>query len=146
MDKKTEMRMKKVREDTKGFLKEFKEFISRGNVMDLAVGVIIGSAFGKIVSSLVDNILMPLIGMIIGGINFSTLSITVGTAQIQYGLFLQNIIDFLIVAFCIFLIVKSLNKLSNIKKKEQEKPAVKEKSEKVKLLEEIRDLLKNKKI
>ena len=145
MDKKTEMRMKKVREDTKGFLKEFKEFISRGNVMDLAVGVIIGSAFGKIVSSLVDNILMPLIGMIIGGINFSTLSITVGTAQIQYGLFLQNIIDFLIVAFCIFLIVKSLNKLSNIKKKEQEKPAVKEKSEKVKLLEEIRDLLKNKK-
>lgn len=145
MDKKTEMRMKKVREDTKGFLKEFKEFISRGNVMDLAVGVIIGSAFGKIVSSLVDNILMPLIGMIIGGINFSTLSITVGTAQIQYGLFLQNIIDFLIVAFCIFLIVKSLNKLSNIKKKEQEKPAVKEKSEEVKLLEEIRDLLKNKK-
>mgnify|MGYP004577350777 CR=1 FL=1 len=145
MDKKTEMRMKKVKEDTKGFLKEFKEFISRGNVMDLAVGVIIGSAFGKIVSSLVDNILMPLIGMIIGGINFSTLSITVGTAQIQYGLFLQNIIDFLIVAFCIFLIVKSLNKLSNIKKKEQEKPAVKEKSEEVKLLEEIRDLLKNKK-
>ena len=73
------------------------------------------------------------------------MSITVGTAQIQYGLFLQNIIDFLIVAFCIFLIVKSLNKLSNIKKKEQEKPAVKEKSEEVKLLEEIRDLLKNKK-
>lgn len=144
MDKKTEMRMKKVKEDTKGFFREFKEFISRGNVMDLAVGVIIGSAFGKIVSSLVDNILMPFIGMIIGGINFSTLSITVGTAQIQYGLFLQNIIDFLIVAFCIFLIVKSLNKLSNIKKKEQEKPAVKEKSEEVKLLEEIRDLLKNK--
>ena len=126
-------------------LKEFKQFAMKGNVMDLAVGVIIGSAFGKIVSSLVDNILMPLIGMIIGGINFSTLSITVGTAQIQYGLFLQNIIDFLIVAFCIFLIVKSLNKLSNIKKKEQEKPAVKEKSEEVKLLEEIRDLLKNKK-
>lgn len=144
MDKKTEMRMKKVKEDTKGFFREFKEFISRGNVMDLAVGVIIGSAFGKIVSSLVDNILMPFIGMIIGGINFSTLSIIVGTAQIQYGLFLQNIIDFLIVAFCIFLIVKSLNKLSNIKKKEQEKPAVKEKSEEVKLLEEIRDLLKNK--
>ena len=99
-------------------LKEFKEFISRGNVVDLAVGVIVGGAFGKIVSSLVDNILMPLIGVIIGGIDFSSLSLTVGTASIGYGLFIQNVIDFLIIAFCIFLFVKAINKLSKPKKEE----------------------------
>ena len=135
----------KLKNGTKGFIGEFKEFISRGNVMDLAVGVIIGGAFGKIVTSLVDNILMPLIGMIIGGHDFSSLSATVGTATIQYGLFIQNIIDFLIVAFCIFLIVKGINKLSNLKKKEEVAAEAPVKKEEVVLLEEIRDLLKKQK-
>lgn len=118
---------------------EFKKFIARGNVMDLAVGVIMGSAFGKIVSSLVDDILMPLIGMIIGGIDFSNLSITIKDANIKYGMFIQNAIDFLIIAFCIFLIVKFVNKLTH---KQEEKPAPPVKSSEEKLLEEIRDLLK----
>ncbi len=83
--------------------------------MDLAVGVIIGSAFGKIVSSLVDDILMPIIGVIIGGIDFSNLSITIKDAKICYGMFIQNVIDFLIVAFCVFMIVKAVNKLTDIK-------------------------------
>ncbi len=122
-------------------LKEFKQFISRGNVIDLAVGVIIGSAFGKIVSSIVNDILMPLIGIIIGGLDFSSLSIKVGSANIQYGLFIQNVIDFLIVAGCIFILIKIINKLS--KKKEEEEVVVKD--EQVKLLEEIRDLLKHNK-
>ena len=135
----------KLKNGTKGFIGEFKEFISRGNVMDLAVGVIIGGAFGKIVTSLVDNILMPLIGMIIGGHDFSSLSATVGTATIQYGLFIQNIIDFLIVAFSIFLIVKGINKLSNLKKKEEVAAEAPVKKEEVVLLEEIRDLLKKQK-
>ena len=128
-------------------IKEFKEFISKGNVMDLAVGVIIGGAFGKIVTSLVDNILMPLIGLLLGGVNFSELSFKVKDATIAYGLFIQNIVDFLIVALCIFLIVKAINKMSNLRKKKEEpkkeeKPA---KPDDVKLLEEIRDLLKKKK-
>ena len=120
-------------------LKEFKAFIARGNVMDLAVGVIIGAAFGKIVSSLVDDILMPLIGIIIGGIDFSALSINIKNASINYGLFIQNIVDFLIVAFCIFIIVKILNKFLKKKEKEEKAPA---KSQEVLILEEIRDTLK----
>ena len=87
-------------------LQEFKQFIARGNVIDLAVGVIIGSAFGKIVSSIVDDILMPLIGVIIGGLDFSNLTIKVEDATIKYGLFIQNVIDFLIVSICIFFIIK----------------------------------------
>ena len=131
-------------------LKEFKEFIARGNVIDLAVGVIIGGAFGKIVTSVVDDILMPLIGMIIGGIDFTGLSLKIGEAKITYGNFIQNVLDFLIVAFCIFLIVKLVNratkKMEDLKKKE-EKEAIEEaveeaKSDEVVLLEEIRDLLK----
>lgn len=90
--------------------KEFKEFVMRGNVLDLAVGVIIGGAFGKIVGSLVNDILMPLIGLIIGGIDFSGLVFTFGSAKVTYGVFLNNVIDFLIIAFVIFLIVKSANK------------------------------------
>lgn len=122
-------------------LKEFKAFIARGNVMDLAVGVIIGGAFGKIVSSLVDDILMPLIGMIIGGINFSGLTLKIKDASINYGLFIQNVVDFLIVAFCIFLMIKFINKFLKKKEKEekQEAPA---KSAEVVILEEIRDTLK----
>lgn len=92
-------------------LKEFKNFVMRGNVLDLAVAVIIGGAFGKIVGSLVNDILMPVIGIMIGGVNFSLLSLTVGTAVIAWGVFVQTIIDFLIIAFVIFLIVKTANKM-----------------------------------
>lgn len=127
-------------------IKEFKEFISRGNVMDMAVGVIMGNAFGKIVTSVVNDIIMPLIGVLIGGINFTNLSIEIGNSKIMYGNFIQNVIDFLIIAVCIFIFVKLINKLNNIhiKKKEEEKPKPEKvvKKEEVLLLEEIRDLLK----
>ncbi len=123
-------------------LKEFKKFIARGNVMDLAVGVIMGSAFGKIVTSIVSDILMPLIGVIIGGIDFSGLSFKLGEAEIKYGNFIQNVIDFLIVAFCIFIMVKIVNKITH---KEEPKEEAPEKPADVALLEEIRDLLKEKK-
>ena len=131
----------------KGMVNEFKEFIARGNVMDMAVGVIIGSAFGKIVTSLVDNILMPIIGMILGNIDFTTLTIKITlwerTTAIKYGIFIQNVVDFLIVALCIFLMVKALNKLSKrLKKPEEEKEEEPKKSDETLLLEEIRDLLK----
>lgn len=92
-------------------LKEFKEFIMRGNVLDLAVAVIIGGAFGKIVSSLVNDIFMPLIGLVIGGIDFSSLQFTFGAAKVTYGNFINNIIDFLIIAFVIFLVVKAANSM-----------------------------------
>ncbi|HCA33732.1 MAG TPA: large conductance mechanosensitive channel protein MscL [Lachnospiraceae bacterium] len=122
------------------FAKEFREFISRGNVMDLAVGMIIGSAFTAIVNSLVNDILMPVIGLIIGKVDFSSLAIKVGDASINYGLFIQNIIDFLLIALVIFLMVKGINKLHH--KKEEEPAAPAEPSEEVKLLTEIRDSLK----
>ena len=124
------------------FLKEFKEFAMRGNVMDMAVGVIIGGAFGKIVSSLVDDIMMPIIGVLTGGINFSKISLMVGDAEVKYGMFIQNIIDFLIIAICIFVMIKAMNSLSTKKKEEAAAPA--EPSNEEKLLTEIRDLLKNK--
>ena len=92
-------------------LKEFKDFAMRGNVLDLAVAVIIGGAFGKIITSLVNDVLMPLIGLVMGGINFSDLSITVGAAVVKYGAFIQSIIDFLLVAFVIFMIVRSMNRM-----------------------------------
>ena len=129
-------------------IKEFKEFISRGNVVDLAVGVIMGGAFGKIVTSLVNDLIMPLVGIIIGGINFTTLSITVKDSKIMYGNFIQNVVDFLIVALCIFFMVKIVNKLNDIHKKKEVKEEPKEepkKSDEVLLLEEIRDLLKKEK-
>jgi large conductance mechanosensitive channel len=119
---------------------EFKDFISKGNVVDLAVGVVIGSAFSKIVTSIVDDILMPIIGVIIGGIDFTGLSIKVGEATITYGNFIQNVIDFLIVAFCIFLVVKFIHKFDKKKEETPEEPP--KKDEQVVLLEEIRDLLK----
>ncbi len=122
-------------------IKEFKEFIQRGNVIDLAVGVIIGAAFGKIVSSLVDDILMPVLGIILGKIDFSNLTVTVGSAVIKYGSFIQNLIDFIIVAFCIFLIVKFVNKLTK-KKKEEKKAEPPAPSKEEVLLTEIRDILK----
>mgnify|MGYP000433578491 CR=1 FL=1 len=125
------------------FLKEFKEFAIKGNVMDMAVGVIIGGAFGKIVTSLVGDVLMPLIGVLTGGLDFTTLAITVGAAEIKYGQFLQNIFDFIIIALCIFLMIKGMNSL---KRKKVEEPAPEpepaEPSNEEKLLTEIRDLLK----
>ncbi len=125
-------------------IKEFKKFISRGNVIDLAVGVVIGGAFSKIVTSLVDNIIMPIVGIIIGGIDFSNLYWKIGSAKVGYGIFIQNIVDFLIVAFCIFMFIKIFNKVLH---KKEEKPPVPVKKDEVILLEEIRDLLKdNKKV
>ena len=129
----------------KKMIKEFKEFISKGNVIDLAVGVVIGSAFGKIVSSLVDDIIMPLIGMICGGINFTGLTLKVKDAVINYGTFIQNVVDFLIVAFCIFVFIKMINKLNRKKAKAEEKEEAPKKSDEVILLEEIRDVLKKRK-
>ena len=124
-------------------MKEFKEFISRGNVMDMAVGIIIGGAFTAIVGSLVADIIGPIIGMVMGGIDFSSLSVQVGQAVLTYGNFIQAIINFLIVAWVIFMIVKSMNKM---KKKEEEKPAEPEAPaeppEDIVLLREIRDSLK----
>lgn len=118
-------------------LKEFKDFISKGNIFDMAVGVIIGGAFGKIVTSLVNDIIMPLVGIIIGGHDFTGLVAKVGDAEIAYGTFIQNIVDFLIVALCIFVVVKAMAKF---KKKEEAAPT--EPSEEILLLREIRDSLK----
>lgn len=132
----------------KKFFGEFKEFVSKGNVIDLAVGVVIGGAFGKIVTSLVDNIIMPLVGLIIGGVDFSSLSVTVKGASIKYGLFIQNVVDFLIVALCIFIFIKAINSLdkkvkSKVKKEEEKKKEEPPKPTKEEeLLTEIRDLLK----
>lgn len=131
------------KENLKKGLLEFKEFISKGNVIDMAVGVIIGAAFGKIVSSLVNDILMPVIGVLLGGLNFSMLSIDIGSSKIMYGQFIQSIVDFLIIAACIFVIIKLIEKLKKNDKAE-EVAALVVKSEDVKLLEEIRDLLKKK--
>ncbi len=128
------------KEKAKGVIKEFKEFISRGNVMDMAVGVIVGAAFGKIVTALVDCILMPIVGLALGGLNFSSLRWNIaGDTIIYYGAFIQAVVDFLIVAVCIFFVVKAMNKF---KKKEEPKEEAPAKSDEVKLLEEIRDLLK----
>ncbi|MBR5920700.1 MAG: large-conductance mechanosensitive channel protein MscL [Bacteroidales bacterium] len=142
-----------------GFFKEFKEFAMKGNVMDMAIGVIIGGAFGKIVTSLVNDILMPLVGALIGNVNFTTLSATLRAPKLNeagdvvaeavtlnYGNFIQVTIDFLIVALCIFCVIKLINKATNlVKKQEEEAPApAPEPSAEEKLLTEIRDLLKEK--
>lgn len=126
-------------------VKEFKEFIARGNVMDLAVGVIIGGAFSAIVTSLVNNIFTPLLGLILGGLDFSNLAITVGDAKIMYGAFIQSVIDFLIVALVIFILIKAINKVTRLKKKEEAKEEAPAKSAELATLEEIRDLLKKRK-
>jgi large conductance mechanosensitive channel len=118
--------------------REFREFAVKGNVVDLAVAVIIGAAFGKIVSSLVADIVMPLVGLALGGIHFESLAVQVGEARIQYGKFIQTLVDFVIIAWVIFLAVKLINRL---RKKEEAAP--KEPPRDVQLLEEIRDLLKN---
>lgn len=151
------------------FLQDFKAFAMKGNVIDMAVGVIIGGAFGKIVTSVVNDLIMPTVGMLVGGVNFSDLKLTmkegvpeklneagevieaaVPAVTLNYGNFLQQTFDFLIIAFCIFLMVKGIAKLNNMKKKEEEAPAeptpapAPEPSAEEKLLTEIRDLLKNK--
>ncbi|MDD5152644.1 MAG: large-conductance mechanosensitive channel protein MscL [Candidatus Pacebacteria bacterium] len=121
---------------------EFKKFAMRGNVIDLAVGVVIGAAFSSIVASLVGDIIMPIIGIVTGGVNFSGLSYTFGSSVITYGKFIQATFNFLIVAFALFLFVKAINVM---KRKEKEAPtAPAEKPEDVKLLAEIRDLLRKK--
>ncbi len=120
-------------------LEEFKEFIARGNVMDMAVGVIIGSAFGSIVTSLVNDLLMPLIGIIIGGIDFTGLSIVVGSATLNYGNLIQSIVNFLIIAWCIFSVTKAFNRVMKKPEEKEEAPAV---DPNIELLTEIRDLLK----
>lgn len=120
-------------------LQEFKQFAVRGNVVDLAVAVVIGTAFGKIITSLVDGLVMPLIGLLLGGINIANKSFRVGDAIIKWGSFLQTIIDFTIIAFAIFVAVKLINFL---KTKEEEKPPVLSLQEQ--LLTEIRDLLEKK--
>ena len=139
-----------------GFIKEFKEFAMKGNVMDMAVGVIIGGAFGKIVTSLVGDVLMPIISLATGGIDFTNLFVNLsddakyktlaeaqeaGASVFAYGQFIQNIIDFLIIAFCVFLMIKGINKL---KKEEPAEPAAPAGPTQEELLAEIRDLLKNK--
>ena len=151
------------------FLQDFKAFAMKGNVIDMAVGVIIGGAFGKIVTSVVNDLIMPTVGMLVGGVNFTDLKLTMKEAvpeklneagevieaavpavTLNYGNFLQQTFDFLIIAFCIFLMVKGIAKLNNMKKKEEEAPAEPtpapepEPSAEEKLLTEIRDLLKNK--
>lgn len=138
---KKDLASKNIKKISKG-ASEFKTFISRGNVVDMAVGVIIGGAFGKIVTSLVNDVLMPVIGVFLGGLDFSDLSIKVGDATIKYGSFIQTIVDFLIVAFCIFMIVKLFESFK--KKKEKETEEAPKKSDEALLLEEIRDLLKKK--
>lgn len=133
-------------------LKEFKEFAMKGNVVDLAIGVIIGGAFGKIISSVVSDIIMPPIGLLLGGVNFTSLKIVLKSASVDasgkaveavtmnYGSFIQTTLDFIIIAFCIFMVVKGIN---SFKKKEEAQPsAPPPPSDEVKLLSEIRDLLK----
>ena len=130
-------------------LKDFKEFAFKGNVLDMAIGVIIGGAFGKIVTSLVSDLIMPIISILTGGINFKDLKLVITPAHgdvaenaIMYGSFIQNVVDFLIIAFCIFLFVRLIEKF---KKKEEVKAEAPKKADDVVLLEEIRDLLKAKK-
>ena len=139
------------------FIQDFKAFALKGNVIDMAVGVIIGGAFGKIVTSVVNNIIMPPIGVLTGGVDFTDLKLVIKEAEgeaaavtLNYGQFIQDVVDFLIIAFCIFLMVKGIAKLNNMKKKEEEAPAeptpapAPEPSAEEKLLTEIRDLVKNK--
>lgn len=122
----------------KSFIKEFRAFALRGNVFDLAIGIVIGTAFGAITSSLVADVITPIFGLIIGGLDFSALSLVLaGDAEIAYGKFIQALINFVIIAFALFLVMKGINKL---KKKEAEQPSVK--SAELTVLEEIRDAIK----
>lgn len=120
-------------------LKEFKSFAMKGNVVDLAVGIVIGAAFGKIVSSLVADIIMPIVGLVVGGIDFTGLAVNIGEASVKYGKFIQSAVDFVIIAAAIFLVVKAINRM----KREEAKPATPAAPPRQEvLLEQIRDLLK----
>ena len=125
-------------------LSAFKKFISRGNVIDMAVGVIIGGAFGKIVTSLVNDIIMPLIGLALGKLDFANLMFKIGETEIKYSAFIQTVVDFLIVAFCIFVVIQIFEKFKKKETEKPEEPPAIVKSDEAILLEEIRDLLKNK--
>ena len=137
--------LKKSLKKVNPILKEFREFVNRGNVLDLAVGVIVGGAFNKIISSLVNDLVMPVVGLVLGGIDFTNLEITIpnffggsGAAHIRYGNFIQNIVDFLIVAFCVFIFIKLINKFSAKKETEvKTEPTTDDKI--LAVLEEIRD-------
>ena len=130
----------------KAFIKEFKEFVAQGDVMSMAVGIIIGGAFTAIVSSVVDDIIGPVIGLICGGLDFSALSIGIGDAQLMFGNFIQAVINFLITAIVLFIIIKSFNKMKEkaeaLKKKEAAETVEEEQAEEILLLREIRDALK----
>ena len=121
-------------------LSEFKKFALKGNVLDLAVGVIIGGAFGKIVASLVADLIMPIVGLLLGGVDFSSLSITYGKAVINYGAFLQTVVDFFIIAFSIFLFIRLISRFKKKEEVTESAPVIDAKEE---LLTEIRDLLKS---
>lgn len=147
---KTKDNLKSLRKKDKGFRKEFIDFINRGNVMDLAVGIVVGSAFTAIVTSLVNDIIMPIVSLVGGGFDFTTLSVEIAGATLHYGNFIQNVINFLIIALVVFLMIKFINglrdkaeKLAAKKKAEEEKPKVEEKKEDetVTLLREIRNEL-----
>ncbi len=133
-----------------GMMKEFRDFAMRGNVMDMAIGIVIGAAFGKIISTFAANVLMPPIGLLVGGVRFSELAITLkaateetGAVTMQYGIFIQAVVDFIIIAFAIFLVIKGMN---SMKKKEEAKPAPPPAPSKEEvLLAEIRDVLKESK-
>lgn len=132
-----------MKEKSKGFFGEFKEFIARGNVMDMAVGVIIGGAFSAITTSLINDIIMPLLGILTGSISFADLSVTVGGAVITYGNFVQAVLNFLVMAFVVFCLVKAMNSFHRKKEEAPNQPAPEpEPSNEEKLLAEIRDLLK----
>ena len=126
----------------KGFVEEFKAFAMKGNVIDLAVAVVIGAAFGKIVSSLVTNIITPMIGLLMGGVDFSGLAYTIGNAEITYGVFIQSIIDFTIVALVIFIVITLISKLERKQAEDPTENTPAELSEEVQLLREIRDSLR----
>jgi large conductance mechanosensitive channel len=137
---------KEDKQKMKGFIKEFKEFIAKGDVMSMAVGIIIGGAFTAIVTSIVDDIIGPVIGLICGGLDFSSISVGIGDAQLMFGNFIQAVINFLITAIVLFLIIKSFNKMKEeadkLRKKEAEEAAEEDPSEEILLLREIRDSLK----
>lgn len=128
----------------KKFMEEFKQFIARGNVMDMAVGVIIGGAFSAITTSLINDIIMPILGIFTGSISFAALSVTVNGAVIAYGNFIQAVLNFLVMAFVVFCLIKTINRFHRKKEQPEAPPAPPEPSAEEKLLTEIRDLLKEK--
>ena len=136
--------------DKKGFIAEFKEFAKKGSIIDVAIGMVIGAAFSAIITSLVEDIIMPLLGIVIGKVDFTALSITIGSVQVMYGEFIQSCVSFLLIALSIFICIKAANKARTAleRKKEEEVTAEEvpaEPSEDIRLLSEIRDLLKEQK-